>query len=212
MRPWRESLGLIERHVSFKRRAVHAGDTVQTAGDAFGYLHLVHFGAIKTMVVTACGCQQVTGLHLMGDWVGFDGIATGYSACDGYAMDTSEVWTVCYAVLLQTAERVPELAHVLHIALGSQLAHHHKWRIAKVTLPVDARLANFLCSWVQALALRDLRTDNIRLLLTRAEIGNYLGMTLETVSRSFSRLAEIGLIAFDDKGRRHFAIPDIDAM
>lgn len=212
MRPWRESLSLIERHMSYKRRSLHAGDPVQTAGDAFGCLHLVHFGAIKTIVLAACGCQQIVGLHLKGDWVGFDGIATGYSACNGCAMDTSEIWTVCYATLLKTAERVPELMHLLNTAMGSQLARQHKWRIAMATLPADARLADFLRSWVQALALRDLRTDNIRLRLTRAEIGNYLGMTLETVSRSFSRLAKFGLIAFDDKGHRRFAIPDIDAL
>lgn len=212
MRPWRESLSLIERHMPFKRRSLYAGDPVQTAGHAFGRLHLVHFGAIKTIVLAACGCQQIVGLHLKGDWVGFDGIATGRSTCNGYAMDTSEIWTVCYATLLNTAERVPELMHMLHTAMGSQLARQRKWRIAMTTLPADARLADFLRSWVQALALRDLRTDNISLRLTRAEIGNYLGMTLETVSRSFSRLAEFGLIAFDDKRHRHFATPDIDAL
>jgi len=212
LRPWCESLTLIERHMAFQRRILHAGDPVQTAGDVFGCLHLVHGGAIKTKVVDACGRQQVTGLHLKGDWVGFDGIDTGYSACDGYAMDTSEIWTLNYAALLKTAERVPELAHVLLTAMGSQLARQHQWRIAMATLPADARLADFLRSWSQALTLRDLRTDNIRLRLTRAEIGNYLGMTLETVSRSFSRLVGFGLVAFDDKRRRDFAIPDLDAL
>ncbi len=70
----------------------------------------------------------------------------------------------------------------------------------------------FLRCWAHALALRELRTDHITLRLTRAEIGNYLGMTLETVSRSFSRLVALGLISFDDKGRRHFAIPDVAAL
>jgi len=79
-------------------------------------------------------------------------------------------------------------------------------------LPADARLADFLRHWAQALEVRDLRSDHITLRLTRAEIGNYLGMTLETVSRSFSRLVALALISFDDKGRRHFAIPDVAAL
>jgi len=212
VRRWRESLGLMERHVSFKRRSLHAGDLVQTAGDTFSYLHLVHFGAIKTVVVAANGCQQVAGLHLQGDWIGFDGIASGYSACEAYAMDTSEIWSARYSVLLKTAERVPDLVHVLHTAMSSQMARDRDWRFALATLPADARLADFLRSWAQALALRDLRTDHITLRLTRAEIGNYLGMTLETVSRSFGRLVELGLIAFEEKGRRHCAIPDVDAL
>lgn len=209
---WRTSLSLIERHVPFKRRSLHDGDPVYVAGDAFGCLHLVHFGAIKTKVVAACGWQQVVSLHLKGDWVGFDGIASGYCACDAYAMDTSEIWTVCYSALLKIAEHVPELTQMLHTSMGSELARQHQWRVAMATLPADARLADFLCSWVQALALRDLRTDNMALYLTRAEIGNYLGMTLETVSRSFSRLVEFGLIAFEGKGRRNIAISDIHAL
>ena len=212
VKPWRISLALVEQHLSFTRRSLHAGDGVQLAGEPFKSLHLVHFGSLKTLVVTANGSQQVAGLHVKGDWVGFDGISTGLCACDAVAMDTSEIWSLRYAVLLKTAERIPELAHALFVAMSTQLARDREWRFALATLSADARLADFLRSWAQTLATRDLRTDQITLRLTRAEIGNYLGMTLETVSRSFSRLVVLGLIAFDDKGRRHFAIPDVDAL
>ena len=211
-RHWRISLALVERHMAFTRRSLHAGDTVQTAGEPFRSLHLVHFGAVKSVVVAANGCQQVSGLHIKGDWVGFDGIATGVNACDAFAMDTSEIWTVRYPAVLKAAERIPELAHALFAAMSGQLARDREWRFALATLPADARLADFLRCWAQALAQRELRTDHITLRLTRAEVGNYLGMTLETVSRSFSRLVALGLISFDDKGRRHFAIPDVAAL
>jgi len=211
-RHWRISLALVERHVAFTRRSLHAGDTVQTAGEPFRSLHLVHFGAVKSVVVAANGCQQVAGLHIKGDWVGFDGIATSVSACDAFAMDTSEIWTLRYPSVLKAAEQAPELAHALFAAMSDQLARDREWRFALATLPADARLADFLRCWAQALALRELRTDHITLRLTRAEIGNYLGMTLETVSRSFSRLVALGLISFDDKGRRHFAIHDVAAL
>jgi CRP/FNR family transcriptional regulator len=211
-RRWRNSLLMVERHLSFTRRSLHEGDIVQTAGEPFKSLHLVHFGAVKTVVSVANGCQQVAGLHAKGDWVGFDGIATGLCACDAMAMDTSEIWTLRYAVLIKAAERIPELAHALFAAMSSQMERDREWRFALATLPADARLADFLRTWAQSLALRELRTDHITLRLTRAEIGNYLGMTLETVSRSFSRLVSLGLISFDDKGRRHFAIRDVDAL
>jgi CRP/FNR family transcriptional regulator len=211
-RTWRTSLALVERHLSFTRRSLHSGDPVQTAGEPFQCLHLVHFGAVKSLVVATNGSQQVAGLFIKGDWAGFDGIATGVCACDAFAMDTTEIWTVRYQVLLKTTERVPELAHALYVAMSSQLARDREWRFALATLSADARLADFLRAWAQALALRELRTDHITLRLTRAEIGNYLGMTLETVSRSFSRLVAQGLISFDDKGRRHFAIPNLDAL
>ena len=208
----RESQTLIERHLPFTRRLLHAGDPVQTAGTQFSKLHLVHIGAVKTAVAAADGCRQIAGLHLKGDWIGFDGITSGECACDAIAMDTSEVWSLCYAQVLHAAAKAPGLLHALHVAMSGQMARDREWRLALATLPADARLADFLRSWAQRLAHRELRTDHVTLRLTRAEIGNYLGMTLETVSRSFSRLAFLGLVAFDSKGRRNFAIPDVQAL
>jgi len=80
------------------------------------------------------------------------------------------------------------------------------------TLPADARVADFLHDWAAALACRGLRTDQITLRMTRAEVGNYLGLTLETVSRALSRLAREGLIGFADGARREIAIPDHEAL
>ena len=80
------------------------------------------------------------------------------------------------------------------------------------TLPADARVPDFLCYWADSLARRGLRTDQITLRMTRAEIGNYLGMTLETVSRALSRLAKSGLIRFAGKGRREIELPDVFAL
>jgi CRP/FNR family transcriptional regulator len=80
------------------------------------------------------------------------------------------------------------------------------------TLPADARVAEFLRSWADALAKSGLRSDQITLRMTRAEIGNYLGMTLETVSRALSRLARDEVIEFAEKGRRDIRIPDVDAL
>src|SRR5262249_53509623 len=80
------------------------------------------------------------------------------------------------------------------------------------TLPADARVANFLRYWAESLARRGLRADQITLRMTRAEIGNYLGMTLETVSRALSKLARDQIIAFTGNGRRDVHIPDAEAL
>jgi CRP/FNR family transcriptional regulator len=80
------------------------------------------------------------------------------------------------------------------------------------SLPADARVAEFLRYWADSLARCGLRTDQIMLRMTRAEIGNYLGMTLETVSRALSRLARCNLIRFAEKGRREISIPDVDGL
>jgi CRP/FNR family transcriptional regulator len=80
------------------------------------------------------------------------------------------------------------------------------------TLPADARVAEFLRCWVDSLAKSGMRSDQITLRMTRAEIGNYLGMTLETVSRALSKLARADVICFAEKGRRDIRIADVDAL
>lgn len=210
--PWRESLALVERHLAYTRRILHAGDTLQLAGDAFTFLHIVKLGSVKAISLAVNGREQLAGVYLKGDWIGFDGISTGTCLSDAYAMDTSEVWTFRYTTLMKTIADVPELLAGLHIAMSGQLARDREWRFALGTLPADARVADFVRAWAKSLNERDLRTDQITLRLTRAEIGSYLGMTLETVSRSFSRLARFGLIRFEDKGRRHFNIPSVRAL
>ena len=209
---WGSSLALTERHLSFTRRTVHAGDLVQHAGHEFICLQIVNSGVFRTVNRTVDGREQVIGLHFKGDWIGFDGIASGRCACDAVAMDTGEVWSLRYVVLLAAAAAVPALMYAMHTAMSLQLAREREWRLAQGTLPADARVAEFVRCWAAALAERGLRTDRFTLRMTRAEIGSYLGMTLETVSRAFGRLARSGLICFDDVGRRNIAIPNAEAL
>jgi CRP/FNR family transcriptional regulator, anaerobic regulatory protein len=96
--------------------------------------------------------------------------------------------------------------------MSRQLARDREWRLALGTLPADARVADIVRYWAESLAERGLRTDPLTLRMTRAEIGTYLGMTLETVSRAFTRLARDGLIRFDERGRREIAVPSVEAL
>ncbi len=209
---WGESLALVKRHLQFTRRTVHAGDPVQVAGQTFSRLHVVNSGAFKTVTLATDGREQIVGLHFKGDWIGFDGVSSGQCACDAIAMDTGEVWSLRYVALLESAATSPALMHCAHKAMSRQLARDREWRLALGTLPADARVADFVRYWADSLAERGLRTDQLTLRMTRAEIGTYLGMTLETVSRAFTRLARDGLIRFDEKGRREIAIPSVEAL
>jgi CRP/FNR family transcriptional regulator, anaerobic regulatory protein len=209
---WGESLALIKRSLQFTRRTMHAGDPVQLAGDAFIRLHVVNSGVFKTVNLATDGREQIVGLHFKGDWIGFDGVASGHCACDAVALDTGEVWSLRYVALLESAATSPALMHSVHQAMSRQLARDREWRLALGTLSADARVADFVRYWAESLAERGLRTDQFTLRMTRAEIGTYLGMTLETVSRAFTRLVRSGLIRFDERGRRDIAIPSIDAL
>jgi CRP/FNR family transcriptional regulator len=207
-----EALRLLADHLAPQRRVVHAGDTLYQAGERFAHLYVLNSGFFKLLSVTADGREQVVGLKMRGDWLGFDGIAESRYECDAVAMDTGEVWIFPYEALLAASARQPALMRAMHEAMSREIGRDRESLMSVCTLPADARVAEFLRDWAERLARRGLRTDQITLRMTRAEIGNYLGMTLETVSRALSRLAKVRLIHFAEKGRRDISIPAVDAL
>jgi len=194
------------------RRMVHAGDVIYQTGEPFGNLYVLNSGFFKIVNLSLDGREQVVGLKFRGDWLGFDGIANGRYTCDAVAMDTGEVWLLRYDSVLAACARQPDLMNLLHVAMSREIARDRDSLMSVCTLSADARVADFLRYWAESLARRGMRTDQITLRMTRAEIGNYLGMTLETVSRALSRLARHGLIHFPEKGRRDIRIPLVDAL
>jgi CRP/FNR family transcriptional regulator len=207
-----DTLKLLCDTLAPQRRVVHTGDVVYQAGERFGNLYILNSGFFKVVNLAADGREQVVGLKFRGDWLGFDGIAHNQYACDAIAMDTGEVWVVRYDALLAACARQPALLTVLHEAMSREIARDRDSLMSVCTLPADARVADFLRYWAESLAKRGMRTDQITLRMTRAEIGNYLGITLETVSRALSELARDKVIGFAEKGRRDVHIPDVSAL
>jgi len=207
-----DTLKLLNDTLAPQRRVVHAGDVIYQAGERFGNLYILNSGFFKIVNLSPDGREQVVGLKFRGDWLGFDGIAHGQYSCDAIAMDTGEIWVIRYDMLLAACAGQPALLTVLHEAMSREIARDRDSLMAVCTLPADARVADFLRYWAESLAKRGMRTDQFTLRMTRAEIGNYLGMTLETVSRALSKLARDKVIAFAEKGRRDVHISDVGAL
>lgn len=207
-----DTLKLLQSRLAPRRRVVHAGDSIYSAGERFTMLYVLNSGCFKMVNLAADGREQVVGLKFRGDWLGFDGMAGGAYSCEAVAMDTGEVWMFGYDELLAACRECPELLTVMHAAMSRQIGRERDSHMSLCTLPADARVAEFLRSWADSLAKSGLRSDEITLRMTRAEIGNYLGMTLETVSRALSKLARSGIIAFAAKGRRDLRIADVGAL
>ncbi len=207
-----DMLAMLNDTLAPQRRVVHTGDVVYQGGERFGCLYILNSGFFKVVNQSVDGREQVVGLKFRGDWLGFDGIARGHYAYDAIAMDTGEVWALPYAALRAACVDRPSLLTALFEAMGREIAPDRDSLMSVCTLPSDARVADFLCYWAASLADRGLRTDQFTLRMTRAEIGNYLGMTLETVSRALSRLARDKVIAFTEKGRRDLCVPDVKAL
>ena len=209
---WRESLALMEQHVTFERRKVRADAEVYRYGETFDTLYLINSGLFKIMNLAPDGREQPAGLFFKGDWLGFDGIPTGFHGCSATALDIGELWSIRYDALLQASAREPMLMRLVLAAVSAQLARNRDATLAMGTLSADARVADFLLQWGHALEERGMRTDQINVHMSRAEIGNYLGLRLESVSRALSRLAHCGIIQFSEKGRRDISIPNLDAL
>lgn len=207
-----DTLSFLEDAVPLQRRVVHAGERLFQAGDRFAALHVLHAGFVKTVNLASDGREQVVGLHFKGDWLGFDGIADGRHSCDAVALDTGEAWSIRYEDLIAASVRDPRLLALMHTAMSREIGRDRESLLALATLPADARVADFLRQWAEALAERGLRNDHITLRMTRAEIGNYLGMTLESVSRALSRMARASVIRFAETSRRDIEIPEIGAL
>ena len=205
-------LAMLNETLSPQRRVVHTGDVVYRGGERFDFLYILNSGVFKIVNQSSDGREQVVGFKFRGDWLGFDGIARGRFAYDAVAMDTGEVWVISYAALRAACIDQPLLLTALHEAMSREIAPARDSLMSVCTLPSDARVADFLCYWAASLADRGLRTDQFTLRMSRAEIGNHLGMTLETVSRALSKLARDKIIAFTEKGRRDLSVPDVKAL
>ncbi len=207
-----DALALLNEVFTPQRRIVHAGDVIYQSGERFGNLYVLNSGFFKIVNLAPDGRELVVGLKFRGDWLGFDGIAGDRYTCDAVAMDTGEVWVLRYDRMLAACARRPELLKLLHEAMSREIANDRDSLMSVCTLSADARVADFLRYWAESLARRGMRTDQITLRMTRAEIGNYLGMKLETVSRALSKLARDKVIGFAESGRRDLQIPDVTAL
>ncbi len=209
---WRESLALMDQHLEFGRRKLKANDRVYLCGESFDTLYLISSGQFKIVNLAPDGREQPAGMYFKGDWLGFDGIPTGRHGCSAIAIDSGEVWTINYNALLLAGATVPMVMRVLLAAMSAQLASNRDTMLSLSTLKADARVAYFLLQWAWSLAQRGQRTDQINIQMTRMDMGNYLRLTMESVSRALSRLVRCGLIEFNEKGRRYISIPDLDAL
>jgi len=207
-----EAMALLQQNLAPHRHVVREGDVICQAGQPFDCLYVLNSGCAKIITLAGDGREQLVGLKFRGDWLGFDGIAGGHYTCGTVAVDTGEVWIVRYQALLAVCTVQPVLLTLLHGEMSREISRERDSLMSVCTLPADARVAEFLRSWADALNDRGLRTDQITLPLSRAEIGNYLGLTLETVSRALSKLARHNLIGFSARRRRDLQIPDIDAL
>ncbi|MBV8604119.1 MAG: helix-turn-helix domain-containing protein [Pelomonas sp.] len=203
-----DTLNLVAEAMAPRRRIMRGGERLYQIGAPLSQIYLLNSGMFKLVGVSTDGREQIAAFKFRGDWLGLGEIDAGRHTCDAVALDTCEVWSVGQAELFEACARRPALLRLVVVAMSGEILREREAAMSAYTLPADARMAEFLHRWINALERRGLRADLINLPLTRAEIGNHLGMTLETASRALSRLAQARVISIDDKSRREITVHD----
>lgn len=191
------------------RHSIKRGEALYKTGDVFASLFAVRTGFFKTRVNSEDGRDQVTGFQMAGELLGFDGIGTERHTCDAVALEDSQVCVIPFFQLEALSREFGELQRQLHKVMSREIVREHGVMLLLGGMRAEARLATFLLNLTQRLLARGFSSTSLVLRMTRQEIGSYLGLTLETVSRAFSKFHDDGVL---DVQQRQLRVLDAEAL
>ncbi len=191
------------------RRKVKRGGSLFRNGERFTSLYAIRTGFFKTCVATEDGRDQVTGFQMAGEIIGLDGIVNDQHTCDAVALEDAEVCVMPFDRIEELSREVTALQSHVHKIMSREIVREHGVMLLLGSMRAEERLAAFLLNLVQRLHTRGFSQSELVLRMTREEIGSYLGLKLETVSRTFSKFADDGIV---EVKQRHVRILDADAL
>jgi CRP/FNR family transcriptional regulator len=189
----RDALRQLDELVTSRVR-LKKGDTLYRPGNPFTALYAIRLGSCKTTVLAEDGREQVAGYHMLGDVIGMDGISAGHHGCQAVALEDSEYCVLPFDELENLVRSVAPLQRNLHQFLSREIFRNHSVMLQLGSMRAEERVAAFLVNLSQRYHERGYSSTEFVLRMTREEIGSYLGLKLETVSRLFSRFQQEGLI------------------
>ncbi len=183
----------------YLRRQVKRGEALYRAGDPFNSLYAVRSGFFRTSQTLEDGREQITAFYMAGEIMGMDGIGPERHSCNAVALEDSQVCVILYSRLEVLSRHLPGLQQQFHKVMSREIAREHGVMLLLGSMRAEERLAAFLLNLSQRFAARHYSGTEVVLRMTREEIGSYLGLKLETVSRTFSKFQEDGLISVQHK-------------
>jgi CRP/FNR family transcriptional regulator len=203
-----DELGRLDSVISTRKR-VKRGQSLFNHGERFSSLYAVRSGFFKTCVTSVDGRDQVTGFQMTGEILGMDGIVNDQHSCNAVALEDSEVCVLPFDRIESLSREFRALQHHVHKIMSREIVREHGVMLLLGSMRAEERLAAFLLNLVQRLHSRGFSQSELVLRMTREEIGSYLGMKLETVSRTFSKFVEEGII---EVRQRYVQIKDTEAL
>jgi CRP/FNR family transcriptional regulator len=194
-----EEMIQLETVIAQRNKKVKKGDTLYHAGSPLYALYAVRLGFFKMIAQTEDGHEQITGFQMAGELMGLDAISTERHSCNAVALEDSEVCQIPFGELETLLRKIPSLLHNFHKVLSREIVREHDVMLLLGNRTAEERLAAFLLNLSQRYALRGNSPRAFNLRMTRGEIGSYLGLKLETVSRGFSSFQEQGVVRVQNK-------------
>jgi CRP/FNR family transcriptional regulator len=182
-----------------RKRPSHKGDHLFEAGKPLHALYAVRTGSFKTYTLTEQGEEQITGFHLPGDVIGFDAIGNQQHPSYAQALETAMVCEIPFQTLDQLLDQMPKLRQQLMRLMSQDISGDQQMMLWLNRKTAEEKLAAFLTNMAQRFGNRGFSKKEFRLTMTRGEIGNYLGLTVETISRLLGRFHKDEIIHVDGK-------------
>jgi len=192
-----------------RNRPLHRGDHLFRQGDNFQCIYVVKTGTVKTFDPGEDGSEQVLGFHLPGEMIGLDAIETGLHHCSAKILETTAVCEIPFNRLEELSSTIPSLQHQMYRLLSREIGHDEDMLTLLGKRNAEERLASFLLSLSGRFQRRGFSPSDFYLSMSRHEIGNYLGLAVETVSRLFTRFQDDGLLKVE---RKHVQLVDIERL
>lgn len=182
-----------------RSRPLQRGEHLFTEKSPFQAIYAIRAGAIKAYTTTEKGEEQVTGFYLPGEVIGMDGIHTDTHSCSAVALETTSVCEVPFKELESLAVQIPSLQHHFFKLMSKEIQADQQQMLLLSKKTAEERVASLLLSLSARYKRRRLSEDRFRLPMSRGEIGNYLGLAVETVSRVFSRFQQMNMLAVEGR-------------
>ena len=182
-----------------KRRRLERDEALYKMGEPFRNLYAVRFGHFKTYQINAAGEAQITGFQMAGELLGMDAISGDRHHCDAVALEDSEVCEIPFAHLQDLFGQVPALLRHFHRIMSQEITREQNVMLLLGNMRAEQRFAVFLINLSARYAARGYSATRFQLRMSREDIGNYLGLTIESISRLLSRFKKLGLVQVDKR-------------
>jgi CRP/FNR family transcriptional regulator len=195
-----------------RRRRVQRDEQLFSMGQSFGSLYAVRLGHFKTAQVNQRGEQQITGFHMAGDLLGMEAIGAAQHSCSAVALEDSEVCEIPFARLQELVAQVPELMQQFHRTMAREIQREQAVALFLGNMRAEQRLALLLTQLGARYAARGFSPSSFQLRMSREDIGGYLGLTIESISRLLARFRKAGWIDLNNRDLRILDLPGLQDL